>query len=247
MFTDPLAITLAIIGIIIGGIVKGAIGAGSPIVAVPMLALAFDVPTAVTIFVIPNLFSNIWQAWQFRAHHLSGRFTAIFATSSFIGAGVGTLMLVSLPAEALTTGVALGCIAYIAFRLLRPNWSLKRATANRAVAPVGVAAGILQGAIGVSAPITVTFLSAMQLDRSVFIATISAVFVAMSLAQIPIMAVAGLMTPQRFAYGLGALAIALATMPLGAALARRWSPIVFNNIILIMLAVIAVQLLIELL
>ncbi len=244
---DLLAITLAILGIVIGGIVKGATGAGSPIVAVPMLALAFDVPTAVTIFVIPNLFSNVWQAWQFRAHHLSGRFTAIFAGTSLGGAGIGTIMLVSLPASILTTGVALGCIAYIAFRLARPDWSLSRAAADRAVAPVGVAAGILQGAIGVSAPITVTFLSAMKLERPVFIATISVVFVAMSVAQIPIMASAGLMTPLRFAYGLGALALVLATMPLGAALSRRWSAKVFNNIILIMLSVIAVQLLVDLL
>lgn len=244
---DPVAITLAIFGIVIGGVVKGATGAGAPIVAVPMLALAFDVPTAVTIFTIPNLISNIWQARQYRAHHLSGRFTLTFVIASFIGAGLGTVMLVSLPAQVLTTGVALGCIAYIAFRLARPDWRLSRTAADRAVAPTGVAAGILQGAIGVSAPISVTFLSAMRLERPVFIATISVVFVAMSVAQIPLMAGVGLMTPTRIFLGLGALVLILITMPMGAALARRWSSTVFNNIILVMLAVIAVQLLIELL
>lgn len=243
---DPLSVTLAVVGIIIGGVVKGATGAGAPIVAVPMLALAFDVPTAVTIFAIPNLISNIWQAWQYRSHHMPGRFTFTVVFASFIGAGIGTVMLVSLPAQALSTGVALGCLAYIAFRLARPDWSLSHQTARRVVAPVGIAGGILQGAIGVSAPITVTFLSAMRLDRPVFIATISVVFVAMSLAQIPLMVSAGLMTPTRVAMGGGTLALILLTMPLGEALARRWSPALFNKIILLMLAAIAVRLLADL-
>lgn len=243
---EPLSVTLAILGIIIGGVVKGATGAGAPIVAVPMLALAFDVPTAVTIFTIPNLVSNIWQAWKYRSDHLEGRFTPTLVIACFIGAGLGTVMLVSLPAQALTTGVAIGCLAYIAFRLARPDWSLPRQSANRVVAPVGVAAGVLQGAIGVSAPISVTFLSAMKLDRPVFIATISVVFVAMSLAQIPLMMGVGLMTPTRFLMGCGALALILATMPLGEALARRWSRELFNKVILIMLAAIALRLLAEL-
>lgn len=243
---DPMSITLAVIGIIIGGVVKGATGAGAPIVAVPMLALAFDVPTAVTIFAIPNLISNIWQAWQYRTHHLPGRFTPTLVIASFIGAGIGTLMLVSLPAQALSTGVALGCIAYIAFRLVRPDWSLSQHTANRIVVPAGIAGGILQGAIGVSAPITVTFLSAMRLERPVFIATISVVFITMSLAQIPLLAGAGLMTPTRIAMGCGTLALILVTMPLGEALARRWTPALFNKVILIMLAAIALRLLADL-
>ncbi|MBY4891820.1 sulfite exporter TauE/SafE family protein [Rhodobacteraceae bacterium N5(2021)] len=240
---DPLSIALAIIGIVIGGIVKGATGAGAPIVAVPLLAVAFDVPTAVTIFTIPNLISNMWQAWQYREHNLSRRFILPLLIAAFVGAGLGTVMLISLPSEFLTTGVAIGCIAYIAFRLARPDWSLSLKTATRVVAPVGLAAGVLQGAIGVSAPISVTFLSALKLDRPVFIATISAVFVAMSYAQIPLIASAGLMTPTLIVFGFAALGLVLITMPLGAALAQRWSPAVFSNIILVMLAVIALRLL----
>lgn len=242
---DPVALTLAILGIILGGLVKGAIGAGAPVVAVPMLALAFDVPTAVTIFAIPNLFSNIWQAWTYRDHHLPRSFTWPFVAAAVIGAGIGTVMLVSLPPQALMVGVACVCIAFIGFRLAKPGWVLPLATASRIVWPVGAAAGVLQGAIGVSAPISVTFLSAMKLERPVFIATISAIFLAMSLIQLPMMAGFGLLTPTRIAMGLGALAILMLTMPIGSALARRWSPQVFNIIILIMLAVIAVRLLFD--
>ena len=54
-----------------GGILKGATGAGAPIIAVLDLAILFDVPTAMPIFSLPNLFANISQAWTFRREQRS--------------------------------------------------------------------------------------------------------------------------------------------------------------------------------
>lgn len=245
MLLDPIAIATAIIGFAIGGIVKGATGAGTPIVAVPMLALAFDVPTAVTVFAIPNLFANLWQAWRFWSHSLPMSFILPFVAACLCGAAIGTLMLVSLSPRLLMIGTACVSFAFIGFRLARPEWTLPMDIARRISMPIGVGAGVLQGAIGVSAPISITFLSSMGLDRRVFIATISTIFVGMSAVQIPMMVGYGLMTPSRIAMGFGALGLILLTMPLGAALAKRWSPVVFNNVILVLLAVIGVRLLFE--
>ncbi len=245
MSIDPLSLVLAVLGIVLGGVVKGATGAGAPVVAVPMLALAFDVPTAVTIFAIPNLFSNIWQSWTFRADHLPMSFTLPFVVACLVGAAIGTVMLVSVSPDLLMIGVALVAFAFIGFRLARPEWTLPLPAARRLALPVGVSAGVLQGAIGVSAPISVTFLTAMRLERPVFIATISAVFLAMSVVQLPMLAAFGLMTPARIAMGFGALGLILAAMPVGSMLARRWSPRVFNNVLLVMLGAIGVRLLFE--
>ena len=60
---DPLAIALAALAFACGGILKGAIGAGAPVIAVPILALLYDVPLAVALFTLPNLLSNSWQGW----------------------------------------------------------------------------------------------------------------------------------------------------------------------------------------
>ena len=48
-----------------GGILKGATGAGAPIIAIPILTFLFDVPTAVASFTLPNLLSNLWQGVAF--------------------------------------------------------------------------------------------------------------------------------------------------------------------------------------
>ena len=58
----------------LGGIVKGATGAGSPIIAIPVLTIFFDAKLAVAVMAVPNLFSNIYQIKQclshFGLHHL---------------------------------------------------------------------------------------------------------------------------------------------------------------------------------
>ncbi|MBF9031616.1 TSUP family transporter [Rhodobacterales bacterium HKCCE3408] len=242
MPTDPVSIGLAILGIVAGGMLKGATGAGAPVIAVPVLAAVLDVPTAVTIFAVPNLLSNIWQAWAYRGDALPRAFTAVFAAAGLVGVVAGTFMLASLPATLLEGAAAIVVLVYVAFRLSRPGWRLDRKTAGRMAAGVGLAGGVLQGAVGVSAPISVTFLNAMRLDRATFIGTVAIFFTAMSVSQIPAQWALGLMTGQRALMGLGALALVFAGMPLGNLLARRFSADVFDKVMLGVLTIVALRL-----
>ena len=240
--TDLLYIALAFL---LGGVLKGATGAGAPILAIPVLSLYHDVPTAVTVFVVPNILSNVWQSWQYRRERLPAAFSVPLVVAGIVGAGVGTLLLSTLSGQALAALVAAVLFVYIAFRLARPDWRLAYARAVPLAAPLGLVAGILQGASGISAPVSITFLNAMRLERAVFIATISIFFLGMGLAQLPLMMAFGLMTGERFLASGVALLPLLAGMPLGAWLARRVSRSVFDRVILALLGVMAVRLAIE--
>lgn len=233
------------LALLFGGILKGATGAGAPIIAVPVMAILVNVPFAIAILSMPNLVSNVWQGWQHRKHHLDRRFTATFALAGALGAGVGTFMLANLPHEALLIFVALAVFAYIGFRLAKPHWVLSFAAAKKLALPVGAVAGILQGAAGVSAPVSITFLNALRTERVAFVATISAFFAAMAVVQIPLLTHYGFLTWERFFWSCGALVPLLAGMPIGAALARRLSKDVFDRVILILLAIVALRLLFE--
>jgi uncharacterized membrane protein YfcA len=136
-------------------------------------------------------------------------------------------------------------LLYIAFRLMRPNWHLPRPLADRLCAPVGLIGGMMQGAGGISAPVSVTFLNAMRLERGQFIATISVFFCAMSLVQIPALIGLGILTPQIAALSGAAMVPLLGGMPIGAWLARRISKESFDKIILVLLGVIALKLLFD--
>jgi hypothetical protein len=226
-----------------GGILKGAVGAGAPIIAVPLLALLYDVPFAVAIFIFPNILGNLWQGWIYRAHVLPRRFLIGFAGTGMAGVFLGSLVLAHVPGDILLAGLATVVFLYLAVRLTRPDWVLSRAAGDRLAAPAGFAAGFMQGAGGVSAPISVTFLNAMRLDRLQFIATIAIFFAAMGAVQLPTLWALGIFTPERALLSLAAAVPLFGAMPLGAWLARRLSKEVFDRIILALLAVIAVRLL----
>ena len=171
----------------LGGILKGATGFGAPIFAIPVLALFFDVPFAVTIFTIPNLIPNLWQSWAFRQYRLPLKFVLRFAIAGACGAGIGTYMLVNISPELLSVALACVIAVYILLRLLHPSWSLKYSIAVNLATPMGILAGILQGSSGLSAPVSITFLNAMKLERGEFISTIAMFFVALGLVQIPML------------------------------------------------------------
>lgn len=226
----------------LGGILKGATGAGAAIFAIPIIVVLYDVQTAVTIFVLPSLLSNVWQGWSHRKFLLKPGLVVQFILAGAVGAGIGTFMLKEISGDLLGLMVAAVMISYIAFRLLRPDWSLSREVALRIATPTGVAAGILQGATGISVPVSITFLNAMKIERREFVATIAVFFLAVSAVQLPLMIYFGLMTGERLQLSLFGFAALFAFMPVGAALGKRVSAEIFDKIILSLLALIAVKL-----
>ncbi len=232
----------AVVALLMGGILKGATGAGAPIIAIPVIAMAHDVPFAIVILTMPNLISNVWQGWTYRAEALPLRFTASFALAGALGAGLGTVMLANLPSEVLLILVALSVFAYVGFRLARPNWSLPFATAERIVLPVGTVAGMMQGAAGVSAPVSISFLNALKPERGQFVATISVFFVAMVLVQLPLLGWYGFLSWERILWSTAALIPIFAGMPIGTYLTRHISKQAFDRLTLALLFAISVKL-----
>jgi len=244
---DPTGLILGALGLALGGVLKGATGAGAPILAVPLLAMLYDVPTAVALFTLPNFFSNTWQGWRFRRHQAGPALTWIFGLAGAAGAGAGSVMLVSLHSDLLLLCVAGAVFLYIAFRLAKPHWALSLAHATRLAAFAGFAGGVLQGAAGVSAPVSLSFLNAIRLEREAFIATISVFFVAMSVVQIPLLAWYGVLTRELTLFSALAVAPLFAGMAAGAWLAQRMSKQFFDRLVLALLAVIAARLVLSVL
>lgn len=235
-------ILLVAVGFALGGILKGATGAGAPLVAVPVMAVLYGVPFAVTVSVMPNLIPNFWQAWKFRSHLLPRVLTLRFALAGALGAAIGTFILAFVPQDILALMVAGIVLFYILFRQLMPDWSLEQGHAVRLAIPVGTLAGMLQGASGISAPASITFLNAMRLERLQFMATISVFFAALGIVQIPLLVYWGFLTPERFLLSCAAMLPLMAAMPLGAYLVRYISKEAFDRMILVMLAGLAIKL-----
>ena len=145
MIFDTITIIAILIAFALGGILKGATGAGAPIVTIPVIAAFYDVRVAVIIMVIPNLLTNIGQIYQFRKTILPSFFTVSFAIGGGIGAFVGTILLANLSIKILTLSVAFIVIIYIFLKLIVPSWKLIYKKATKLVFILGAAGGVLQG------------------------------------------------------------------------------------------------------
>lgn len=243
--TDPLALIVIAIGFALGGILKGATGAGMPVIVVPVIAAFYDVRLAVVILVIPNFIINVLQLYRFRAHELSRGFSLQFVLSGMSGAVVGTLILVALPTEALNILMSLIIFVYIGLRLLRPDFQISRAVADRTAWMAGGAGGVLQGALGISAPIAVTFLNAVKLPRPNFIFTASLFFAGMCIPQMALQLKYGLMTSETVVFGLIAVIPLMAALPVGEWIGKRMSAKTFDRAILGLLAILAIKQLVQ--
>jgi uncharacterized membrane protein YfcA len=238
---DTITIIAILIAFALGGILKGATGAGAPIVTIPVIAAFYDVRVAVIIMVIPNLLTNIGQIYQFRKTILPSFFTVSFAVGGGIGAFVGTILLAKLSIKILTLSVAFIVIIYIFLKLIVPSWKLMYEKATKLVFILGAVGGVLQGTAGLSAPISITFLNAMKLERNQFIPTISVYFGVMSIFQMPTLYYYDFLNFEIIIASLVSTIVLLSFMPIGSWIAKSVSKEKFDKITLILLAFIAVR------
>ena len=239
MFSDPLIIIAILVAFSLGGILKGATGAGAPIITIPVIAAFYDVRIAVIIMVIPNLLTNIGQLYQFRKTILPKFFTLSFAIGGGIGAFLGTILLVNLSIKILTLSVAFIVIVYILLKLLVPSWKLTYEKAKKLVFLMGGFGGVLQGTAGLSAPISITFLNSMKLERNQFIPTISVYFGVMSIFQMPTLYYYNFLNLEIILVSCISTLVLLSFMPIGSWIAKSVSKESFDKITLILLGFIA--------
>lgn len=229
----------------LAGTVKGALGAGLPVVAVPVLASFFGVPFAVAVLVVPIIVTNLWQVWQFRGEAHGGAWLAWLCVFAGIGVVGGTFLLANLPERALSLVLAFSLFAYIGLRLPRPHLRIPPRLIGRVAPPIGLLSGLLIGATGISAPLSITFLASLGLTRSQFVFAVSCLFLTFVAVQAPALVIAGILTWQIFLVSVAALIPIALAMPLGNWLAARMSTRAFDYVILGLLFVVAVKLLID--
>ena len=176
--SDNLTLTAAwcAFALLLGGMLKGSLGVGMPLVAVPLLALVLPIPAAVALLPIPIVVANVWQAFQ--GGHLRAsvrRFWPLLVAMT-LGTALGVKALASLESSWLyaIVGAAVVCFSLVGF--VRPTLRLSPA-GERLLAPVaGLAAGLLGGVSTMYGPVLIMFLTAVRLPKDEFVACIGALY-----------------------------------------------------------------------
>lgn len=186
MTADPLFWAVAAVAVILAGVSKGGFGSGASFVAAPLLALVID-PRLALGLLLPLLM--IMDIDAVRAYW--GRWSRRDALRLCLGAVPGVALAASVQAltdpdvlRVLIGGIS---IAFVVFQLARARgWVRPRAR------PLGVAAGLVTGAIGgftsfvshAGGPPVLIYLLSQRLAKTEFQATTVAVFTVINLMKI---------------------------------------------------------------
>jgi len=238
---DFQTVIIMIVAFALGGLVKGATGAGSPVIAIPVLTVFFDAKLAVAIMAVPNLFSNLVQIKQFRRSVENLTFSLKLSAFGTLGCLGGTLFFILTSTRVIELLVAIITVLYVVLSFRKNSKKLSQQFAKKMIPPIGLLGGFVQGTCGVSAPIALAFLNAIGMKRAEFIFTISCFFGAMAAIQIVSLSFFNFMTWQLFLLGLLSLAPIFLGMSLGDRLTKKISSQSFEKLILVFLILLSLQ------
>lgn len=177
------------------GLVHGTLGLGFPMVATPMLAVFFDVRTAILITLLPTVAVNLASIWNSRNSLDSvGRFSLLIVFV-FPGSLAGAYILaIADPAPfrlALAGLIFLYLWTNISGRLPR-QWLV--ANVMLAMALFGFAAGFAAGTTNVMVAILIVFFLSLEIPRSNMVPVLNACFLVGKVSQITVLSLLGLVT-----------------------------------------------------
>lgn len=161
-----------------GGFIKGALGVGTPLLTVPMMAMVLPPQIAIALMAIPVIVANLWQFSQAqRSTAVVKNFWPAFA-GILLGTWVGVKILSIIDERALMIFVG---IAVIAFALLQGSsyrFYLPQSSIKPAGIVFGIASGIIGGISSFFGPMLVSYLMSIRnLDKNQFVSTISFLYV----------------------------------------------------------------------
>lgn len=227
----------------LGGLTKGLTGLGLPLISVPVLATFVGVEQAVLTMIIPSTVLNFYPAWTHRqgAGELPELRRILFG--ALPGAAVGTVILTLASPRLLQTVLGFWILAYLALRLVHPDFRLSMPARRRFSPLVGATAGALQAATGISAPVIGPYVDALRLRPDAYVFAVCICFGAFAAAQLLVVSVSGVLDRATVLQSLIAIVPALIFIPVGVRARRLISRRTFDIGIRLLLGLMACRML----
>ena len=169
LYVEPASIMAAVVcSLIVAGLLKGIIGVGMPIVALPLLSLFIDIKSAAMLLSMPLIVSNLPQALEGGKTGRSLVQLTPVLLGMIPGLFLGVRILLGLDANVAKIIAGLVLIGVAGVTLLAPRLQLS----SRLVLPAGITfgffGGILGGIAAMAGPLVFIFLLAKGLHGKAF-------------------------------------------------------------------------------
>ncbi|MDH3262284.1 MAG: sulfite exporter TauE/SafE family protein [Acidimicrobiia bacterium] len=233
---------MAFVAVAAGAFVKGVTGSGLPLIGIPFMASFLGVEHAVVVMLIPTAVANAWMVWANREAASEARHLWPMYLLGVVGTASGTWILVSFDDRWLSLALAAMIVLYATVFFAKPDLQFTRKFTDRANAPLGLAAGVLQGSTGLSGPIVATYFHGFRMARTTYLFTVTAMYGLFGATQIVALIGFGSFTLERFWQGMATLIPLALALPPGLRLSARISHTAFERSVLFLLLVVSIRL-----
>lgn len=235
-------LALGLVTFLAAGTVKGTLGIGLPLVAIPLLATVLDLPTALALMIVPVLASNLLQALQGKTKRATlKRFWPLLVT--LIPCTVAAAQFVST-IDLRTGSLVLGAIVVLfsLSQLIQLRLPVSGSQERLLNPVVGVVAGLLGGVSNLFGPPLIMYLVALRLEKDEFVTTIGLLFLIAAVTLYTTLTLVGVVTWENAAVSVVAALPVMLGVFLGTQLRDRINQKAFERILLVVLVLIGLNL-----
>lgn len=226
---DPGLLATVFAIILLGGIVKGAIGIGLPALSMSLLPLFIEPALAVTLLTFPIIVTNAQQVLTVPGWSSVARRFAPAGISLFAVIAVFSLFLAEVPSRAIGLIVGLSLTLFAIASLMNLRFPVTAATGWQIL--FGGLAGITGGLSAVKTPVMI-YCAALNLPRDTFVVAAGFLFLMGGLGMLLGQASAELMSAAMLIPAAMAVAVAIAGFQIGAVLRRGINAALFRKLLL---------------
>lgn len=235
---DLLIVVWCAFALFCGGLIKGTLGVGTPLLTVPLMALVLPAQLAVILMVMPVVVANVWQAFKAgRLRAAAVRFWPVFV-AILIGTYGGVAILATIDERSLLLVVGTVVIAAAILQSSSYRLRLPRSLEKPCGVLFGLASGVVGGLSSMFGPMLIIYLVSIPgLDKERFVATISFLYISCVIPWVAMLAWFGILDQKLV------LLSSLATLPVvvglfvGEALRKGVSDACFRKMVLVVLLV----------
>jgi uncharacterized protein len=222
--------------LVFGGVVKGVLGIGLPLVLVPLTTQLLPLPATLALLSLPVVAANIRQTLE-----AGGTFGAVRRLTPILGPLVlgtvfGTHLLISVNRRALDIVIGLTFMLLAALLMVMPRLRISRGAELWAGPLVGLVAGLLGGMSAMFGPPLIAYQIGLGVDPPTFVKHMAILALTATLTLVLALGGSGVLTgPDLVVSAVAILPIQLG-MPVGRWLRGRVPPILFRAAVLCTLA-----------
>ena len=230
--------------VFLGGIIKGTVGIGLSMFAVPIIAFFLPPTTSMILLCFPVLVTNILQI-EVQKGIGSYRFLPMFI-ALVVGILIGVNLILEINHSLISKIIAISIIFAAIFNLFGLNFSHVKPNLEKVITiPLGFFSGIIGGVSNMYSPYILAYLVSTNLKKDALIRTIATMYFLGSLVIFPLWFYNGLGTLQDIIWSIFSVLPGIIGQKIGTMIRGKISNELFKKIILYILMLIGLTLLIK--